>query len=267
MDANAASLVYFSPTHTTRTVLEGIAAGLQPAALERIDLTPPEARRRPVAPTQHRLALIGAPVYAGRIPAEMRARFLRLKGEGALAVVVVVYGNRAYEDALLELRDLAIEAGFRPIAAGAFIGEHSYSQAAMPIAVGRPDAADVAKAQAFGRQLRARVQGLTEAGAASPIHVPGNFPYKDGSNLADVCPDRDVALCTGCGECIPACPTGAITMRESAQTDAALCIRCCACVRACPAGALDLGDARIMQFRQYLTTNCRDRREPETYLE
>jgi ferredoxin len=264
MDADTASLIYFSPTHTTRAVLQGIAAGLQAASIEHIDLTPPDALHRP-ATTSHRLALIGSPVYGGRVPADMRTRLLRLKGDGAPAVVVVVYGNRAYEDALLELRDLATEAGFRPVAAGAFIGEHSFSQAAMPIAVGRPDAADLAKAEAFGRQLRALVDRLSLSTAA-PIRVPGNFPYKEGSSLSNVCPDRDMALCTRCGDCVPACPTGAITLGDTAHTDAALCIRCCACVRACPAGALNLGHARIMQFRQYLTTNCAARREPETYL-
>ena len=39
------------------------------------------------------------------------------------AVLVVVYGNRAYDDALLELSDIATGAGFVPLAAGAFVGE------------------------------------------------------------------------------------------------------------------------------------------------
>jgi ferredoxin len=266
MNVSAASLVYFSPTRTTKTVLEGIASGLMPSALEHIDLTPPDALRRPCAPPRHALALIGAPVYAGRIPPDMRARFRRLKGNGALAVVVVVYGNRAYEDALLELRDMATDAGFRPIAAGAFIGEHSYSQKSTPIALGRPDAEDLAKAMAFGRQIRSKVESLSPADAAIPIPVPGNFPYKESGSPSAIAPDRDMALCAGCGLCIPACPTAAISLREAMHTEAALCIRCCACVRACPTGALQLNAPKIMQFREYLTANCGARREPETYL-
>lgn len=267
MDPSAASLVYFSPTRTTRTVLEGIASGLEATALEHVDLTPPDALRRPCAPPLRGLALIGSPVYAGRVPADMRARFQRLCGNGTLAVVVVVYGNRAYEDALLELRNMAADAGFRPIAAGAFIGEHSYSEKSAPIAVGRPDADDLAKATAFGRRIRSKIERLSPADAAIPIAVPGSFPYKAPSSVSGVCPDRDMALCAGCGLCIPACPTAAISQRESMHTEASLCIRCCACVRACPTGALRLTDARIQQFREYLTTNCSARREPETYVD
>ncbi len=266
MDARAASLVYFSPTRTTRTVLEGIASGLEASALEHIDLTMPDALPRTGATPLHPLALIGSPVYAGRVPAAMRARFLRLRGNGALAAVVVVYGNRAYEDALLELRDLALDAGFRPIAAGAFIGEHSYSEQSAPIAVGRPDSDDLALAMAFGRQLRSRIKRLSPAEAAIPIAVPGGFPYKEPSSVSGVCPDRDMALCVGCGQCIPVCPTAAISQREAIHTDGALCIRCCACVRACPTGALRLSDARIQQFRDYLTANCSARKEPETFF-
>lgn len=263
MDANAASLVYFSPTGTTRTVLEGVASGIGATDPERLDLTAPDALLRPLAP-RHPLVLIGSPVYAGRVPSDMRARFRRVQGNGSLAVVVVVYGNRAYEDALLELRDLAVDAGFRPFAAGAFIGEHSYSQKSSPIAVGRPDAGDLALALDFGRQIRAKVAGLDDA--PPPVAVPGNFPYQEPKMLSGVCPERDMALCAGCGQCIPVCPTASIAGGDPVRTDAALCIRCCACVRACPTGALRLADARIQQFRDYLTANCSARKEPETFF-
>ena len=78
------------------------------------------------------MTILSAPVYAGRLPIEAVRRLRRIKAGEAPAVVVVVYGNRAYEDALLELQDLAGEQGFRPIAAGAFIGEHSYSTTGSP---------------------------------------------------------------------------------------------------------------------------------------
>ena len=78
----------------------------------------------------------------------------RVKGDGTPAVLVVVYGNREFEDALIELRDLMVEQGFRPVAGAAFIGEHSFSNDATPIALGRPDAEDLVKARAFGEEVR-----------------------------------------------------------------------------------------------------------------
>jgi len=85
------------------------------------------------------LAIIGVPVYAGRVPEIAAHRLKEIKGAGTPAVVVAVYGNREFEDALVEMRDIAIAQGFEVVAAGAFIAEHSFSTDELPIAAGRPD--------------------------------------------------------------------------------------------------------------------------------
>ncbi|HEX9022231.1 MAG TPA: 4Fe-4S binding protein [Geobacteraceae bacterium] len=205
-------------------------------------------------------------MYAGRLPAAMLSRFRRLQGNGVPAVIVVVYGNRAHEDALLELRDLALEAGFRPIAAGAFVGEHSFSTDAVPIAAGRPDGEDMAKARSFGEMIRGEMASVRNGEKTEPLRVPGNFPYKELRMLSDIAPALHGALCTGCRNCLPVCPTSALHADNPAMTDKGLCIKCCACVKACPAGARTMDDARIRQIAEQLSTNCRNRKEPETYL-
>ena len=151
MPTNLVQTICFSPTRTTARIVAAIARGTQLPAAEPLDLTPPEARTRRIEAAQNALAIIGAPVYGGRIPPEATHRLQRLTANGVPAGLVVVYGNRAYEDALLELRDLVIGLGFVPIAAAAFVGEHSYSTEATPIAHGRPDALDLAQAQAVRR--------------------------------------------------------------------------------------------------------------------
>ena len=93
-------------------------------------------------------------MYGGRIPRKAVQRLLHLRSDGRAAAVVAVYGNREYEDALQELTDIALEAGFVPAAGAVFIGEHSYHTDATPIAVGRPDADDLNKAMAFGQAIR-----------------------------------------------------------------------------------------------------------------
>lgn len=172
MNIGSAKLIYFSPTQTTKRVIEGIAQGVRIATVEYLDLTPPEAGTRKLTEMHGELAIIGAPVYSGRLPADMISRLRRLKGNDAPAVIVV-YGNRAYEDALLELRDLALETGFKPIAAGAFIGEHSYSSNATPIAVGRPDMEDLRKAKEFGEMINKKMRNMGRLTRRSRFRCPG----------------------------------------------------------------------------------------------
>ncbi len=266
MEIDAAGLIYFSPTHTTRRVLAAIAEGLGAAGECQVDLTPPAAEGQSFSAGVWDIALIGAPVYAGRLPAMMVSRFRRLEGQGTPAVIVVVYGNRAYDDALLELRDLAVAVGFQPIAAGAFIGEHSYSAVGAPIAVGRPDAMDLAKARAFGGAVRKKVTVLPSAAGLAPLSVPGNFPYKEHPQLPATAPVVDQTRCTACGQCVALCPTGAIPQDDPAVAEKGRCIRCCACIKGCPAGARTMDDPRIRQVTEYLRQTCGDRKEPETYL-
>ena len=266
MDINSAKLIYFSPTKTTKKVIEFIAQGVQIATVKHIDLTPPDARRQRHAKIHGDLAIIGAPVYSGRIPAVVISRFRKLKGNGAPAVIVVVYGNRAYEDALLELWDVALEAGFKPIAAGAFIGEHSYSTSCTPIAVGRPDVEDLGKATAFGEMVREKMQNIRELDQAGPLYVPGKFPFKELRMLSDASPTTQENLCTRCKMCLLACPTAAINVDDPTLTDKSLCIRCCACVKSCPAGAKIMDDPRIKQAAEQLSVNCSHRKEPEMYV-
>lgn len=265
MDIDRITLLYFSPTHTTRKIVEAIARGVGAAESDRVDLTSPAATRQPAAVTGG-LAIIGAPVYGGRLPDEAVSRLRQFNGNGTPAVIVAVYGNRAYEDALLELRDVAREIGFAPIAAGAFIGEHSYSGAATPIAAGRPDAADLQRAEEFGTAVREKLRRLGPAAEWPLLPVPGNFPYKAWPGLAGIAPLTREASCVRCGVCVGACPTAAITLGETVTTDAERCIKCCACVKSCAPAARLMDNPRLKQVAEMLSANCRERKEPETFL-
>lgn len=265
MNIESTGLIYFSPTQTTKNVIEGIAQGLQTTAAQYYDLTLPAAIAKTYQEVSQDVAIIGAPVYAGRLPSIMLSRFKEIKGNGRPAVIVVVYGNRAYEDALIELRDIAIEVGFRPIAAGAFIGEHSYSTSDLPLGKGRPDANDMLTAQNFGKEIRKKIMAETDS-PNELLHVPGNFPYKEIQMLSGVVPSVNEALCSRCGKCIPTCPTAAIDKENPMNTAKDLCIRCCACVKVCSSNAKLLDDPRIKQAAEWLYANFSARKEPEIYL-
>jgi ferredoxin len=215
---------------------------------------------------QDELAILGAPVYGGRVPPEAARRLRRLEAHDVPAVVVAVYGNREYEDALLELRDLAVELGCRPVAGGAFIGEHSYDTETTPIATGRPDREDLEKAREFGGLIREKMRGFRTLDEMPMLQIPGDFPYKEWSPSSDISPVTDETLCTLCGTCATVCPTAAITVEAAVMTDKKACIWCCACVKNCPTGARVMGDPRVLHSAEWLSKNCHQRKEPEMYV-
>jgi len=151
---------------------------------------------------------------------------------------------------------------FNPVAAAAFIGEHTYSSEVTPIAVGRPDDDDVRNAEGVGEAVRKK---LVSCDGAAPIDVPGDFPYKEIRMLSGDAPSVDEAACIRCRACLPLCPSAAIDAINLAITDSASCIRCCACVKVCPAGARKMDDPRIRQLAEMLSSSS-VRREPEIFL-
>ena len=220
-------IVFFSPTHTSAKIARAIGDGIGMERRIETDLTLDES----ITPIEikNALTIIAVPVYAGRVAPIALQRIRRLKGENAPVVLVSVYGNRDYEDALVELRDETTRLGFTPLAAGAFIGEHSYSRPGMPVAEGRPDANDLQIAEQFGKDCL-----------------------------------KCTEECFACGECIEICPTHAIYLNQEGkiETEIAKCIKCCACVKECPNGA------RIFDtpYTPMLHEKCAARREPELFL-
>jgi ferredoxin len=266
MVLEAAQLIYFSPTRTTQHVLEAIGQGTGlPLAAPR-DVTRPDEATRTVAPSPDVLTLIGVPVYAGRVPGPAASRLRRVDGNGSPAAMVVVYGNRAYEDALLELTDLVVAQGFVPVAAGAFIGEHSFSSAATPIAVGRPDAADLARAMRFGEAIRDKLENLEGGGNLPGLTVPGNVPYRQRPAPLQVAPISREDVCVRCEQCAQVCPMGAIRLAEAVETRQEDCLHCFACVKACPTGARILEHPGLLEIARRLAVTCAARQEPEVFL-
>jgi ferredoxin len=253
-------LIYFSPTGTTRKTCEAIAEGLCAKRVVHCDLTLPTADCE-AGPTDE-VTIIAAPVYAGRVPELFLERIQTLSADNVPTVLVALYGNRAYEDALVELRDVVTTKGFKVIAAGAFIGEHSYSTAQRPIAAGRPDAGDLRLAVEFGRQVAARL----ERNLLDTPEIRGNVPYRQRPPLGGVAPETDPAKCTLCGACAEVCPPGIVSVADTVVTRAESCIMCCACLRACSFGARVFTHPAIAEKRAMLFSNCSAPKGPELFV-
>ena len=160
MTANEVHLIYFSPTHTSKQVGEAIVRGTGITNVINTNLTQQATQDLVIA--ESALAIIVVPVYGGRVAPLAMDRLASVRGSNTPAVIVVVYGNRAYEKSLMELDYWAIQQGFKVIAGATFIGEHSYSTEKYPVAAGRPDERDLAVAADFGKQISDKIASATE---------------------------------------------------------------------------------------------------------
>jgi ferredoxin len=266
MNIGTAKLVYFSPTGTTQNIVRAIARGFSPGSMEEIDITKPGARVQPLQVSENDLLIIGVPVYVGRVPAIVLPWLKAIKARNTPAVCVVLYGNRTYEDALLELRNLVTECGCTAVAGAAFLGEHSFSDATAPIAPGRPDAGDLRLAEEFGQKIQKQLRSVSPGSPIPEAAIPGQYPYRGDSRLwtEDFIAVGDT--CTQCGICEEQCPVGAIDPEDSKKIDAKLCVSCCACIRNCPAQARSIKPGRVKDAQIRLHTLFPDRKEPECFL-
>lgn len=247
-------LFYFSPTGGTKAVGETFCRGICDD-VTMIDLC--RQKEVPMIPTDA-FTVIAAPVFGGRIPAIAAECFDKLDGTGRKAVTLVVYGNRAYEDALLELNDIAEKCGFEIVASGAFIAQHSIDA---DVAAGRPDDKDKKEITEFAEKVLLKLNGDTK----HPIKVPGNYPYKVSAPLPAV-PIPSPA-CTLCQQCLRVCPVHAITIENGAiQTDPQTCISCMACTVNCPENARILPPSLQEKMQQLLGKLKTVRRENEIFL-
>lgn len=247
MEVSKINIVYFSPTHTSAKVAKAIAKGFGNIESEVFDATRKEVALKA---EKDSLTIVAVPVYGGHIAITARHRLEMLEGNGTPVIPVVVYGNRAYEEALKELAALLEEKGFVAVAGATFVGEHSYSTDKKPIAKGRPDGNDLAFAENFGKALSVKINNLSDAESGkvdvAKIRKPKQPFFKllgfvfnvlrlrRSGKPMPVTPLTDESLCKHCGACVVACPVAAIEKGREEVTNASRCIRCCACVKVCP---------------------------------
>lgn len=248
--------ICFSPTGGTRKVSGFLAKELDKET-KFIDLSDRKTDFSTIALKDEDVAVVAVPSYSGRVPATAAERLALIQGKGAKAILVCVYGNRAYEDTLVELQDIVRKAGFTVIAAVAAIAEHSIAH---KYAANRPDNDDYSRLCEFAGKISDK---LNRKDFSVPV-IPGNRPYRKISDAGIV--PKTTKACTACGLCAAKCPVGAIDKADFAKIDKKLCISCMRCVSACPHQAKKVNSLLIAIVNMMLKKACSVRKECELYL-
>ena len=259
MEIKKLHFVYFSPTGTTQSLLRTITKSFN-TEIEEHDITDYNCKDIELRFERDDFVLFGFPVYSGRVPKTFINRLCGIKGQGTLAALVATYGNREYEDALLEMKKLAKENGFLPICAAAIVTEHSVIRS---IATGRPDVKDMSFVNEFCLKLK-KIAAITPGTSIAELYVPGKEPYR--RYLEPPMAPVTSASCTACGLCVKKCPVGAIKAQNPRKTDKEKCIGCMRCVRLCPQKARYLSKVKIAAVELYLSKAKQIRKEPEMFF-
>lgn len=249
--------ITFSPTGGTDQAAEILMEAF-PEEKKQIDLLPPNGDYDGKVLTEEDLCLIAMPSYGGRIPQTAAERLRKIKGNGARAVLVCVYGNRAYEDTLAELQDVAEESGFQVCAAVAAVAEHSIMRKFAP---GRPDEEDRKELQEFGRKIKRKLESKE---AQEMIRLPGNRPYKPLGTIPFV--PKPGRGCISCGYCARFCPVGAIDFQNVKKVDEKKCISCMRCVTVCPKSVRKVNKVMLLAAEKKMAKLFEERKANELFL-
>ncbi len=246
--------IYFSPAGSTKKIVEKVAEGIS-VDFAAHDIT--QGLKEDILLDDADVAVVGVPSYSGRVPVLAAQYLSEIEANGAACILACVYGNRAWEDTLLELSQICRKCGFAEISAAAFIARHSIFP---DVAADRPNPDDLEQARSFGEESLKLIKGNKR----HQINLAGNIPFGE-IRRAPFVPETD-DRCTQCGLCARLCPTAAIDPTNASNTDAALCISCARCIEYCPVNARKFAGALYEKSQANFKKQYASKKEIELFF-
>jgi ferredoxin len=259
-------IIYFSATGTTKSIVTAISKGLR-GEVHFTDITLPEKRKDAIE-IDCDLVIAAIPVYGERIPHFLYDYLKNIHGNGTYLAAISVYGNIGFGISLEQWKRLAETNHFRLIAAGAFIGQHTYASREAPVAYGRPDESDIREARTFAEDIQKKLDtGDSKCPEIPKCTLPGfitKLPDSGTRLLVRQPRINNRTACNNCGACVRKCPVGAINS-ETLEISENKCLRCYACVRVCPQKARTAG-LRLSVFRTIFFHAGMSKKENQIFL-
>lgn len=213
--------IYFSPGKKTAKIVKLLVESLNIPS-ENYNITSYKKRNEKIVIDEKELIVFANPVYGGRIPAIAADEYKNIKGKNNPAVILAVYGNGSYGDALLEMQEIIENKGFKVIAAGAFIANHSIMRR---VAVNRPDKKDKEVINLFATKIKEKLENIKDIQKLPKLKVKGKYPFRRYPGM----PLKPAVIkhrCDLCGACVINCPVNAIPKENPMITDKKKCISC-----------------------------------------
>lgn len=251
--------IYFSPTGGTKKAADILAEAWMEESGQtvRIDLITDKRCPSEYQFEAEDICIIAVPAYGGRVPRPALDKLRQMKGNDAQAILMAVYGNRAIDDTMLELKDILCEAGFVSVAGISAVAEHSIVR---EFAAGRPDEEDREELCGFVKAIKTKL----ESGGKSAADIPGNRPYREFGGVGMIPKAND--YCNGCGICACNCPVQAISKDNLKEADESKCISCMRCIAVCPKRARLIDEAMVEGTRAKIGKFCAERKNNELFL-
>ncbi|MEE0133597.1 MAG: EFR1 family ferrodoxin [Treponema sp.] len=254
-------VLYFSPTGNARKVATEIGekiSQLLQLPVEKMSFTLPKEREKNFIFGQDDIVICTTPVYAGRLPNKILP-FIQenIKGNGAIAITVNVFGNRNYDNAPIEFYNEMKKNGFKVVAVAAVPTEHVFLE---DIGRGRPTLQDMTSVLDFAEKAGKKI---LEGNLSDELDVPGAYPAAYYTPLGvdnqpvqflKAKPETHLELCDSCGACARRCPMGAISFEDTSLVPG-VCIKCQTCVKICHTKAKHFTDQAFLSHVQMLANN------------